>query len=279
MKHLLHLSVLTSHTTEFLTASNLFCGCCLGLVLLFSSVSAVAEQPSVSSRAALERVLHLYEGIWRGSIDLTSYHGEVITSMLVTKEYRISLEDGAPVLLGRFAFGDRGGNRVSLSRITIVGDHLVNVITQMGEEVTYHGTIENEKIAWKEIGKAKDQIATYYDAFVENEGARAIVTNSRNVIEDAEGVSATVFTAGQFFYEEAPGTDSIEDWWVASAGGIKPTTDQADGTGRFESLSRQLAETKEAYDAATVELDKLRKQLSEAKQEVDRLKTQLEEGE
>ncbi|WOO42979.1 hypothetical protein [Rubellicoccus peritrichatus] len=229
------------------------------------------------SRQSLERVLHLYEGIWGGSIDLTSYHGEVIASILVKKEYRIVLEGGEPVLLGRFEFGDRSGKRISLSRTTIEGDHLVNVISQMGEDSSYQGTIDKEKLVWVEMGKTEEQTTKYYDQFIENEGARAIVTNSRNVIEDAEGVSATVFTAGQFIYEGPPGTNPIEDWLSEAAGGVELTQNESAEPGRFDGLKSQLSETKQAYDEATAELDKLRKQLSEAQAEVDRLQKSLEE--
>lgn len=183
-------------------------------------------------RNSLEHVLHLYEGVWVGSIELSSYHGELLASMKVRQEYRLTREDGQPVLLGRFESEQQGSTTLSRSRITIDGRHLLNVITLRDEETRYKGTLEGDHITWEEIGVPASESTTYTDSFRERGQDRALVTRSRSVIRKSADESITVFTNGRFLYEGAASDESVEAWLNKPLEGIplRQTPDTTNNT-------------------------------------------------
>lgn len=234
-----------------------------GLCLCLSSLHA-QPAPASASPTDLERALHLYEGKWAGSIDLTSYHGKLLTTMQVEKEYRITREAGQPVLLGRFVYGQQGTRHRSQSRTTIEGHQLLNQITQGGAQTHYAGIIEGDRITWREEGKPESETAGYQDRFMERGGERLLVTQSRNVIREEQGESLTVFTSGRFLYKGPPGTSPIQTWFDAPLEGIplvgNPAASPSTDASRLAELSQTLKEAQTQLQAAQQRIELLEKE-------------------
>lgn len=174
----------------------------LSLALPGSPTARAAPPDAVE--LALEQAMHLYEGIWQGSIDLTSYHGELIMALQVRKEYRLVREGDEAVLLGRFEFGDHGGTRISTIRITLGNQHLNSEVVQEGVTTHYQGVIRDGEILWSETGKPEGQASTYRERFAERGRERLLFSQSRNRIQMEDGARRTLFTAGRFRYLGPP---------------------------------------------------------------------------
>ncbi len=171
-------------------------------------ITGTEEQAGLPlSDEELRKILDLYPGSWRGSIDLTDKFGTVLQTLPVESEYRLDTSGGKVVLLGRFQFGQDKKAKYSSSEVEISNGFLINRINQEGKNTVYRGEIEDGKIAWREYGVPRSEYNVFYESFDERNGRRICTTQSRNLRRDRDGTEKTYFTAGRYIY-----TGALEKW-------------------------------------------------------------------
>ena len=175
------------------------------------------------SDGQLRNILKLYEGTWRGSIDLTDKYGTVLQTLPVESEYRLENNKGKLVLLGRFQFGRDEEAKYSSSKVEISNGFLINHINQQGKNTVYRGEIEDGKIAWREYGVPRSEYNVFYESFEEHNDRRVITTQSRNLMRGKDGQEKTYFTAGRYLYAGPLGD------WTLPEGSFKEPPASGDG--------------------------------------------------
>jgi hypothetical protein len=164
-------------------------------------VGGADKTPGVPlSDEELLKILRLYAGSWRGSIDLTDKFGTVLQTLPLESEYRMENVNGREMLKGRFQFGRDSNAKYSSTETEVSNGFLINRINQEGKNTVYRGEIEDGRIAWREYGVPRTDYNVFYESFDERNGRRILSTQSRNLMRDKDGQEKTYFTAGRSIY-------------------------------------------------------------------------------
>ncbi|MDP0496475.1 MAG: hypothetical protein Q7Q73_09735 [Verrucomicrobiota bacterium JB024] len=164
-------------------------------------VGSADKTPGVPlSDEELLKILRLYAGSWRGSIDLTDKFGTVLQTLPLESEYRMESINGREVLKGRFQFGRDTNAKYSSTETEVSNGFLINRINQEGKNTVYRGEVEDGRIAWREYGVPRTDYNVFYESFDERNGRRILSTQSRNLMRDKDGQEKTYFTAGRSIY-------------------------------------------------------------------------------